>query len=336
MKSLLGILLLSCIILIPSWLHAEEPNAGFVQGLWYSSDTVFAETPTRVYVALRNNTPHDLTGTVRFADNGNRIGSSEVRALSGRLVEAWVDWTPSYGAHTITATISNAELHIIGGATKSIDTSGIFAEDLLDVDNDTDGDGIGNKTDLDDDNDETSDIDEKTRGSNPLIPNPKETSTEKATQENTEVKNRNSDTIASKSSATERGLEKYIGEGTANSLLSNVTEKVEHAKQSLDKYRTERNDEIYKDKTTTMTRVVPEGLSADNATITRSQIETKDNLLNSFISGISSLLKNIYTFILWISSRALSYPALIQFILLIGILYTIYRIARSIGRRPRN
>lgn len=329
-------LCLSIFLLFPFVSHSEELNAGFVQGLWYSSDTVFAKIPTRIYVALRNNTSHDLTGTVRFMDNGTRIGSSEVRALSGRLVEAWTDWTPSYGEHTITATISNAELHIIGGATESIDTSEIVAKDVLDIDYDTDGDGIGNETDLDDDDDGTSDIDETTRGSNPLIPNPKETSTEKTTQKNTEVKNTNSDTIASKNSATERGLEKYIGEGTTNSLLSNVTEKVEHAKQSLDKYRTERNDEIYKDKTPTTTRVVPEGLSADNATITRSKIETNDNLLNSFISGISSLLKNIYTFILWISSRALSYPALIQFILLIGILYTIYRIARSIGRRPRN
>ena len=336
MKSLRVILLFSCIILIPSWLHAEEPNAGFVQGLWYSSETVFADTPTRIYVALRNNTPHDLTATVRFSDNGKRIGSSEVRTLSGRLVEAWVDWTPTYGEHTITATVDNAELHIIGDGLQSIDISGIVAEDTLMVDYDTDKDGVGDMTDTDDDNDEILDNDEKIRGSNPLVPNPKEKTLVEVVKKETSLKTNTDTPSETESVRIGNGLEKYIDEGATHALLNNVTEKVASAKQSLDEYRTERNNDLYGEDSNATTTEMTIGAYTDNATITRSKIETKNSFLSSFISGVSALLQNIYTFLLWFFSRALSYPALIQFALLIGILYTVYRIARSVGRRPRN
>ena len=324
------------LLLLPCIAYGEEPNAGFVQGLWYSSEPVFTDTTTRIYVALRNNTPHDLTGTVRFTDNEKRIGSSKISALSGRLVEAWVDWMPSYGTHTITATVSDAELHIIGGATQSIDISGIIAEDTLTVEYDTDKDGVGNSTDTDDDNDGVSDTDEKARGSNPLVANPKEKSsvevTEKETVNESEVKT----PIESTGTGGERGLEKYIGEGTTHTLLNNVTEKVRDTKQSLDRYRNERNAELADLQTSSTSREVTIGVHTDNAAITRSKIEPQNSFLSSFISGVSSVLQNIYTFVLWISSRSLSYPALIQFALLLGILYTIYRVARRIGRRPRN
>ena len=323
-------------LLIPFVSYGAEPNAGFIQGLWYSADIVFAETPTRIYVALRNNTPNDLTAVVHFADNGKKIGSSEVSALSGRLVEAWVDWTPTFGEHTITATVRDAELHIIGGENQSIDISAIIAEDTLIVDYDTDKDGTGNETDLDDDNDGVSDTDEKTRGSNPLVPNPKEKTLVEVVKKETPLKT-NTETLSETESVRIRnGLEKYIDEGATHALLNNVTEKVASAKQSLDEYRTERNNDLYGEDSNATTTETTIGAYTDNATITRSKIETKNNFLSSFISGVSALLQNIYTFVLWVFSRALSYPALIQFALLIGILYTIYRIARSFGRRPRN
>lgn len=333
MKMLRVILLFSYIILIPSWLHAEEPNAGFVQGLWYASEPVFAETSTRIYVALRNNTPHDLTATVRFSDNGKRLGSSEVRTLSGRLVEAWVDWTPTFGEHTITATVSDAELHIIGGGNRSIDISGIIAEDTLTVDYDTDKDGVGNATDTDDDSDGVSDTDEKERGSNPLVSNPTEKSigtTKNESETNTTIL----ETTPETRSDSERGLEKYIGEGTVHSLLGNVTEKVEGARQSLDSYRTQRNNELFPADIATTAKETTIGSFPEDATITRSKIETKNNFLSSLVAGIASLLQNVYTFVLWLFSRALSYPALIEFFFLIGMLYIIYRTVRRIGRRP--
>ncbi len=80
---------------IPTAILAAEFNAGFVQGLWYSDEHLIDDKTIRIYVALRNNTKHDLTGTVRFEDGTKRIGSTEIRALPGRLVEAWIDWLPA-------------------------------------------------------------------------------------------------------------------------------------------------------------------------------------------------------------------------------------------------
>ncbi len=111
------LLLISILIgFSPLFAHGEELNAGFVQGIWYAHNPVIAEVPNRIYVAFRNSTEHDLTGTVRFADNGLRIGSTEISALPGRLVEAWIDWKPRHGDHKITATLSDVEIHAIGGA----------------------------------------------------------------------------------------------------------------------------------------------------------------------------------------------------------------------------
>jgi hypothetical protein len=331
------ILLFSLLLLVSTHsVHAEEVNAGFVQGLWYSEDTVFANEPTRIYVALRNNTPHDLSGTIRFTDNGKRIGSSEVRALSGRLVEAWVDWTPTFGAHTIVANVSDAELHIIGGGTESIDITGMIAEDTLTVDYDTDKDGVGNETDTDDDNDRVSDEDERVRGTNPLVTNPQPT-TQTETQKSTPAEERTEARISTTQNVTsggEQGLEKYINEGTADSLLSNVTEKVENAKHSLDTYREERNAQIFAEQQATATE---DGLGeyTSNATITRTKIETQNNFLSAFISGVASILQSIWTFLLWLLSGTLAHPALIQCSLLIAILYITYRVARKLGRRQK-
>ncbi|MCF7815934.1 MAG: hypothetical protein K9M10_03115 [Candidatus Pacebacteria bacterium] len=170
-STLLFFLLLT--ISFPSWLHAEEINAGFVQGIWYSSEPIFVGVPTRVYVAFRNNTQHDLTGTIRFTDNEKRIGSFEVSALSGRLVEAWIDWTPTFGEHSLAASLSEAELHILGEGVSPLDITDIAIEETVPVDYDSDKDGIGDQIDNDDDNDGVSDVDEKINGTDPLIPEKK-------------------------------------------------------------------------------------------------------------------------------------------------------------------
>lgn len=330
---------LSLFFLFPFSSYAEEFNAGFVQGLWYSSDTVFAGVPTRIYVALRNNTPHDLTGTVRFTDNGKRIGSSEVRALSGRLVETWIDWTPSDGEHTISASLSDATLNIIGGGTKNLESTGILAEDVLTIDTDTDKDGVGNTTDTDDDADGVSDLDEKNRGTNPLLKNPSPAPlAEKASSTaRTAERIASAESTITQSGDKAHGLEQYVTEGTANTLLSNMTQKVETAKQSLDTYRDERNTEraSAQKETASTTAETRLGTYTDTATITRSKIEPEEGFLNSFISGIAGVFHSVWTFVLFLASRALAFPALLELALLIGILYFFYRAARSVGRRPQ-
>lgn len=330
-----SLILLSVLFLLPFSSNAEEINAGFVQGLWYSSETVFEGVPTRIYVALRNNTPHDLTGTVRFTDNDKRIGSSEVSALSGRLVEAWIDWTPGGGEHKISATLSDASLHIIGGGTEQIDITNIIAEDALVIDTDTDKDGIGNATDTDDDGDTISDTDEKTRGSNPLVKNPTPVATpeEKTETEPDLEKEKIKSAVETSVLPEKQGLEQYVDEGTTDTLLSSATKKVTEAKESLDDYREKRNAELSVQKVETPKESVLTTAS-DNATITRSKIETKNSFLNSFVTTVATLMQKAWTFALWLASRALAFPALIELAFLISILYFFYRAARSVGRRP--
>ncbi len=337
----LCVVFLFLILVLPSLSHGEEINAGFVQGIWFSSEKVFANNPIRIYVALRNNTEHDLTGIVYFSDNGTRIGSSNVSALSGRLVEAWVDWKPAHGDHKLSASLHNAELHPIGAGTRDADAMSTLAELTLFVDYDTDADNVGNTADEDDDNDGVSDLEEKVRGSNPLVQNPKVTDVN--TNDATSTAQSESSTTPIQSpeitpeETTREGLEKYLNGGVADSLLQNVTNKVENAKQSLDTYREERNAESVTppapEATATMT---PLGTYSGNATITRSKIESDGSFMSSFVDGVASLLHSIWTFVLWILSKGLSHPALIQIVLLLGILYIFFKIARRIGRRPNN
>ena len=321
-------LFLFLFFIVTSAANAAEPNAGFVQGIWYSTDTVFANVPTRIYVALRNNTPDDLTGTVRFSDNGKRIGSSYVSTLSGRLVEAWVDWTPTEGAHTITASMSDATLHKLGGSEEALNVADIVAEDSLTVDLDTDGDGTGNTKDPDDDNDGITDEDERARGTNPLVPNPKPE--EKKAEEAKPAENHDEPTPIP-TTQEERGLERYFGPGTIDGVFANATDRIDSVKTSLDGYRGQRNAELYQP--TQPTEPVETTIGSD-ATITRTQLEPDRSFLESFVSGAAMLLKNVWTFVLWTFSKFLAHPALVEFVGLILLLYFIYRTARRLGRRP--
>ncbi len=327
------VLVLAFLLILVQPAHAEDINAGFVQGLWYSEETVFVDAPTRIYVALRNNTEHDLTGEIIFTDNGRRIGTSQVSALSGRLVEAWVDWVPTHGDHTIKAFVNNAKLHVIGKGTESIDMTSVIAEDTVYVDYDTDKDGIVNEVDTDDDNDEVSDTDEKARGTNPLVSNPKEVQADVVEKPKEETKPETEKPKQENNTERAEGLEKFIENSPTDALLSSLTSKVENTKQSLDSYREERNADRVAQSPDEETETKL-GTYTNNATITRTKIETNNSFLSSFVSGVATLIQSIYTFLLWLVSRALSFPALIELLLLLGILYFFYRTARRFGRRP--
>lgn len=308
--------------------QADEINAGFVQGLWYSSETVLEGEPTRIYVALRNNTDHDLTGTVRFSVDGTRIGSSEVRALSGRLVEAWVDWSPKSGNHTVLANVSNAELHIIGEGTQRIDITSMVAEDQIFVDIDTDGDGVGNETDTDDDGDGLSDEEETSGGTDPLkpdqtpaVPSQEETDTEQEpTSIDTEIP-----------TDPESGLEKFLSEGTADDVFSAVTKRIENTKKSLDEYRESRIEKPEEPAPVQSTISEP----TDTATITRTQVEPNVGFFEKFISLTGSLISTLWSFTLVFFSFLLGFPALIELLILWGILVLLYKTAKRLGQRRR-
>jgi hypothetical protein len=322
MKTFLSIFLF-LYVLTPTILNAEELNAGFVQGLWYSDDVVFADTTVRIYAALRNNTEHDLSGTMTFRDNDSKIGTAYVTALPGRLVEGWVDWTATYGEHTISSTLTDIKLHAVGETPQPVDLVSTLAEDILIVDYDTDNDGIGNDDDTDDDNDGISDEDEAAAGTDPLSHTPETDDTEEV-----------------ETTGSSRGLEQYFSDGSAvDTVLSNVTTQIERTKAVLDTYRETRNENTQ----TVSSDDAPEedfqSLKRPDhetfATITRSQIEKDGGFLKTLFEGVVSLFEGTYTLILWALSNILAHVILVQVGFLLLILYLFYRVARRIGRRPQ-
>lgn len=340
--------LLLALLLIPTLSFGAEFNAGFVQGLWYSADEVFAGKPVRVYVALRNNTTHDLTGTVTFTDNGSRIGTASISALPGRLVEAWTDWNPTRGEHELRATLSNIQIHEIGGNTKRIEVVSDLAEDVLIVDIDTDEDGIGDTNDTDDDNDGFTDEEEQNQNTDPLDPTslPKETEVEEETinEDHTEAFSEKEETNTSASESS--GLERFFDDSTRiDTFLAGFTEKIEETKTSLDTYRAERNLARSRGTgTSTEDRGNKEDIQGssssssptnEQATITRSRIEAeKPGIMSRMSSAIHDLFAGLYTFLLFLFSKLLAYPAIIELLFLLTVIIVVFRIARRFGRRP--
>tara|TARA_B100000745_G_scaffold290251_2_gene229033 strand:+ start:2759 stop:3817 length:1059 start_codon:yes stop_codon:yes gene_type:complete len=348
------VLLASAFLLyvLPVYAHAQEFNAGFVQGLWYSQETFFVDDTVRIYVAIRNNTGSDLTGTVEFFDNDERIGRSTVSALDGRIIESWVDWEPDYGEHRISASISKIELHTVGETTEAIEVRSSLAEDVLFVDVDTDGDDVGNKNDIDDDGDGISDIVEQNNGTNPLVydePTPLSSAEASETEEGKSPHSETNGTGTDSSTSTAEGLEQYLTPSRADAVLESVTAYTQALKKDLDMYRAKRRAvqngetledavpeiEVDKDGFGEITRTDGTVESKTEKEKTREPKEKPEGFMGDLISFIGSIFGGIYTGVLAIISWTLGYPILIQLLLLFGILYGMYKIAKRLGGRPQ-
>ncbi len=150
----------------------ETVNAGFVNGIWYSSNDFFAGDNVRIYSAIQNNSGFDIVGKIQFFDNQEIVGDAEFSVVDGRLIEKWTDWRAKGGDRNIYIKLIDTKKAIIGGGfepiTLAFDSSRV---DKRFVDTDTDGDKIGNVVDTDDDNDGLSDEEEKMLGTNPLVYN---------------------------------------------------------------------------------------------------------------------------------------------------------------------
>jgi len=169
-----------------------------------------------------------------------------ISALSGRIIEAWGDWTPTFGEHTVTATLSDVKLHKIGECTENVGAKSTVAEDVIIVDIDTDDDGIGNIEDTDDDNDGISDEDEIEACTYPLTftktSENKEETGEEREEDNDESSADIEEAWALALYVPREGPEKFLDGETVENLLSNVTKKVNKSKVSLDSYREDRNE----------------------------------------------------------------------------------------------
>ncbi len=327
------------LLTVTNSLQAEALNAGFVQGLWYSQETVFAEVPTRVYVAIRNNTGADLTGTVTFFVDDKRLGSQAVSALNNRLIESWIDWMPRYGEHTLRAELTRLRLSVVGSSTETVSAALAAATDSVFVDYDTDADGIGDETDSDDDGDRISDTEESSSGTDPLVAD--HVASESQVKRERDATNSSGETAVLSTDTTSgsyEGIERYLTPSRADTLLTGVTHWAEVAKQQLDAYRAARAIDH-------ATTSVP-AIAVNNdgfGEITRSTEATAASVdvpraegafMGDVVMLIGTLLRGIFTALLFVLSWFLGHPSLVQFSLLLGILVGIYLLARKLGRRP--
>ncbi|PIR87027.1 MAG: hypothetical protein COU11_02240 [Candidatus Harrisonbacteria bacterium CG10_big_fil_rev_8_21_14_0_10_49_15] len=132
--------------------HAQE--YGFLErNIWFSQELLFAGETVRIYTVVFNGSEEDVTGTVEFYDQAEKLGEAKFSLAKGeQLRDVWIDWLAKEGEHAITARINGASSAIL---TKV-------------VDGDRDGDKIGDREDLDNDNDGISDAQEKKDGTDPF------------------------------------------------------------------------------------------------------------------------------------------------------------------------
>lgn len=324
------LMLLLCILAPHS--YAQEFSAGFVQGVWYSQESVFAGDTVRIYVAIRNNTGSDLSGTVEFFDGTRKIERKSVQALDGRIIESWADWTPTYGSHTVSANLSRIELNRVGTSTKEVEVTSALAEDTLFVDYDTDTDGIGNETDSDDDGDSISDVQEKKDGTDPLVKNSvpdEDDSSDTAEDEDDEGSAPNK----------KQGLERYLADSPAENVFTSVTEIINTAKEDLDTYRQTREEEQEKQSTTT-SETYTDGFGEATHATSASSSGLRELSLSDFFASVWNLAKTlfnwVYTFVLFLLSFILGHPILVQVGVLLLILFFMIKAAAKFGRRPKN
>lgn len=353
MKWMLSVFLFIALI---SPVFAEEFNAGFVQGLWYDSEQIFVDKPVRIYVAIRNNTNADLTGTVEFFDNDKRIERNNVSALNGRIIESWADWTPSFGSHTISATLSRIELHTVGSSTQAVEVVSALAEDTIFVDFDTDGDGQANEKDKDDDGDGKSDKEEAEAGTDPLVydkpaeDESEEDSSNSSSNENNNSNDNNNETQSDSTTAVNRGsgsdsnegLERFLTPSRADTVFTGVTEVINTTKKKIDLYRDERTARIHPDLNPDVEvnedgfgEILRTSEEEKKAEESKPVAEKPTGFFGDILTVVGNILSGIFTGVLAVFSWFLGHPVLVQLTLLFLILFILFKIARRLGRRPQ-
>jgi len=334
---------------------ATESNAGFVQGIWYDSETVVAGHPTRIYVAIRNNTGGDLSGRVEFYVNQTLLERSDVKALANRIIESWADWNPTYGTNTITAILSRTVVSSGEDKSKRVTVVSAEANDVLFVDRDTDNDGLLDQTDPDDDNDGIPDTEEVIAGTDPLDnqdPQPPSTTDDNTNKTKPASGTDESDTSNSKHQTASpnepAGLEQFLSDNRASRAFQGATQIINTAKANLDTYRSSRNDRLSGGQnddeaadshsesaasSTASSTINKASNSVNFGTITRTQGKAPESGLTKVGNIISSALSAVYTFILWVLSKYLAHPVVVQLSFLLLLLITLYKIAKKFGAR---
>lgn len=152
-KTILITGLLSLLFTAPAFAE-DGGDLALEKGSIRAKDAVIVGKTVRIYATVKNNSPVDLLGTVKFFDEtkGAFIGDDQpVSAVANGTDEVFVDWeADSVGEKTITA-------RVIPWVDVGDDPKNNKITATIYVDEDSDGDGKPNRQDPDDDNDATND-----------------------------------------------------------------------------------------------------------------------------------------------------------------------------------
>jgi hypothetical protein len=101
---------LAIFAILPAATYASAP-VGFVDGIWLDTTKIHAGEQVRIYVAVRNSASTAVSATLKMHAGGRTLPAKPIRALPGRLIESWVDWTPNApGTTTLSATLTDVVL----------------------------------------------------------------------------------------------------------------------------------------------------------------------------------------------------------------------------------
>jgi hypothetical protein len=239
----IGLISLIGLIVFPLAVQAQDVNAGFVSGIWYSKTPFFAGDTVRIYTALQNQSEFDISGTAEFYDADIKLGEKEFSVISGRLIEEWVDWEVTGGEHEIYVKLVNPQKNIAGEDPEPISLGfNTSAVDNRFVDTDTDGDKIGNQEDEDDDNDGLDDVQEEELGTDPLA----EDTDEDGVNDAEEIKLGSNPVDKKPETKTEKTTEKAIevARETTNKVISNLATRLAEKRDKLDQEIKEYEEKI--------------------------------------------------------------------------------------------
>ncbi len=159
--------LLSALFLFPHLAFAESNDLSVSSGDVVVTPThPLVNTTVKVSVSVQNLGTQDVEGVLQLLDNEVMISSKAVSVrAAGRADDVWFTWRPtSVGLHSL-------HLRIIADMSTP-DENGLNNNAILPVavDGDMDGDGIGDAVDPDIDGDTLTNDQERTLGTNPLLP----------------------------------------------------------------------------------------------------------------------------------------------------------------------
>ncbi len=142
------------------------------QAVTISNPTPVEGQTVKLYTVVVNNDFPVFSGNVDFFNNGQKIGTAEVKKLS--LEEARqvsISFVVPAGTLTVTTQLSGVTVTKKDGGTQTLtdaEVKNTRPPAVFEIDADSDKDGIGNKVDPDDDNDGVIDTKELELGTDPL------------------------------------------------------------------------------------------------------------------------------------------------------------------------